>query len=71
MTELKRCPWCREVPIKDKNSDMYMCATKNCPNEWNLFYSTEWNSRPIEDELNARIKELEDKIEDMEGHDYY
>ncbi len=28
-----------------------------------------WNTRPIEDELNERIKELEEEIEDM-GYDF-
>lgn len=58
--ELKPCPFCGDMPASMKaeldGKKRYGC--KNCtPNLW---YTPErWNTRPIEDALNARIAELE------------
>jgi len=60
MSELKPCPFCGDMPASMKaeldGKKRYGC--KNCtPNLW---YTPErWNTRPIEDALNARVAELE------------
>ena len=58
--KVKPCPFCGDMPASMKaeldGKKRYGC--KNCtPNLW---YTPErWNTRPIEDALNARIAELE------------
>jgi hypothetical protein len=63
MSEMKRCPFCGE-PADDRYQSLTKCRNDKClMNEWDdtLFYlDKEWNNRPIEDALNARIAELED-----------
>ena len=68
MSELKPCPFCN-IPPASKTSkidgkEYYSCLDADCPNgSW--FIADEWNTRPIEDALNARIAELEAEIETM------
>jgi hypothetical protein len=69
MTELKRCPFCGAEP--QLLEDTVFCANPLCGmSTMEVFL---WNTRPIEDELNARIKELESEIsclhEEDEIHD--
>ena len=60
--ELRPCPFCN-IPPASKTSkidgkEYYSCFNADCPNvSW--FTADEWNTRPIEDALNARIAELE------------
>lgn len=74
--ELKPCPWCggKEPEIyiayelESTKTKLYniQCCENNCITSYNL--DTEeavqkaWNTRPIEDELRARVKELEAKL---------
>jgi len=64
MSELKNCPFCGE-PADDRYRRLAKCSNKAClTNYWveydTDFYSSEdWNTRPIEDALQARIAELE------------
>jgi hypothetical protein len=62
MTELKKCPFCsglvKVAPYQGKalSEKLLMCCTnKICPNEGNLFYLDEWQSRPLEDVLQAKL----------------
>ena len=55
MSELKRCPFCGGTKIcTEKGINLNYCD--NCSAESNVEH---WNTRPIEDALNARIAELE------------
>ena len=63
MSELKPCPFCGNEPVVEGN--LVACNNLNCPthdNYWTdpmIFTCDQWNTRPIEDELQARIAELE------------
>ena len=62
MSELKPCPFCNIPPAsrtsKIDGKEYYSCLDADCPNgSW--FIADEWNTRPIEDALQARIAELE------------
>ena len=60
MSELKKCPFCGEVPEDYDNGMAYWvkCTNKICPNcatEFSAYHFDEWQFRPIEDALQARI----------------
>lgn len=59
MTELKRCPFCGEVPEKmhGSYSTWVKCKNSECQNTGTQTVNR-WQTRPIEDELNARIAQL-------------
>ena len=62
MSELKPCPFCNmpaaSITSKIDGKEYYSCLNVDCPNgSW--FTADEWNTRPIEDALTARIAELE------------
>ena len=65
--ELKPCPFCGSRDIDDEPV-LCMVYCTNCDAQIN---STEvdWNTRPIEDALNARIAELEGESERFTAHD--
>jgi hypothetical protein len=86
MTELKRCPFCNSEPETKSvfiqgvaNHKNYFVSCPHC--EFRLRNRRiqesaidEWNIRPIEDELNARIKELEIQLRAymaLAGYDPY
>ena len=66
MSELKKCPFCGKMP-KVNSWTMHGIAEQRCfcDNEQCPVYLSktialdDWNTRPIEDALNARIAELE------------
>ena len=63
MSELKPCPFCGE-PADDRYNRLAKCSNKSClMNHWvddeDFFIDDDWNTRPIEDALRARIAELE------------
>ena len=74
MSEIKPCPFCggkavtstffdwddfEYMPIEVNDSDVEVtCENERCINGWYLSPKA-WNTRPIEDALNARIAELE------------
>ena len=68
MSELKPCPFCGE-PADDRYNRLAKCSNKKClMNYWieddaDFYIREGWNTRPIEDNLNARIAELEAEIE--------
>lgn len=57
--ELRPCPFCGAMPEKLRTG--YMCSTLGCALQENTVSEKEWNTRPIEDALRARIAELEEK----------
>lgn len=59
MTELKRCPHCgsKAVYVHSMAYDWAKCGNMNCHNTATISVRY-WNTRPIEDELNARIAQL-------------
>jgi hypothetical protein len=79
--ELKLCPYCgglvKVAPHQGKaeTEKLLMCCTnKRCPNEGNLFYFDEWQSRPLEDALQAKLdivrelySEAKQILEQIEG----
>ena len=80
MSELKKCPFCGSeaitttfidpddfdyMPIEVNDCDAEVtCENERCINGWWLTQK-EWNTRPIEDALNARIAELESLVEQL------
>jgi BMFP domain-containing protein YqiC len=62
MSELKKCPFCGRQPYE--SGGYVSCHTELCLanadyHEPAIGSITDWNTRPIEDALNARIAELE------------
>ena len=55
--ELKRCPFCGEIPETDGR--LVQCYLMPCDARHFIMPVKSWQKRPIEDELNARIAELE------------
>ena len=60
MSELKPCPFCGAMPTKLNSG--YTCSTLGCALQENTVSAKDWNTRPIEDALNARIAELEAEL---------
>ena len=56
---LKPCPFCGEPVVFNKFAEKVVCEDCGA-----TIYSDYWNTRPIEDALNARIAELRDVIGD-------
>ena len=54
--ELKPCPFCGEPVVFNKFAEKVVCEDCGA-----TIYSDYWNTRPIEDNLIARIVELEEK----------
>jgi hypothetical protein len=63
MTELKRCPHCgsKAEYVHSMAYDWVRCGNMNCHNTATISVRY-WNTRPIEDELQARITELETEL---------
>ena len=61
MSELKPCPFCGKEPAIDNN--FAICVNDDCElsDYWSGLEDCSWNTRPIEDALNARIAELEEE----------
>ena len=65
MSEMKPCPFCGSTKIcTEKSINLNYCD--NCSAESNV---EQWNTRPIEDALTARIAELEAEIDQLTAHD--
>lgn len=68
----KLCPFCGSEPEKSNNTDWVFCKNKECPisiyNAYDCSYDAQgWNTRPIEDKLNARIAELEAEVKELKN----
>jgi hypothetical protein len=65
MIELKKCPFCggeaqvNTWTMHGITESRCFCSNSDCPNSVRTVALEQWNSRPIEDALNARIAELE------------
>ena len=59
--KLKPCPFCGEPVEFNKFAEKVVCEDCGA-----TIYSDYWNTRPIEDALNARIAELEAHIAALE-----
>ena len=67
--ELKPCPFCySEVEIKGSDDTEYWIECLSCETAGTGMINSKeeaieiWNNRPIEDELNQRIAELEEQL---------
>ena len=58
--ELRPCPFFGAMPTKLNSG--YTCSTLGCALQENTVSAKAWNTRPIEDALNARIAELEAEL---------
>ena len=56
--ELKPCPFCGGCKIVSEE-ELNVTLCNGCSAETDIF---DWNNRPIEDALNARIAELEEEV---------
>lgn len=71
-TELKPCPFCGEIPTKIEATRSrpaeVLCANMaaNCIASRASGYIEQWNTRPIEDGLRARVAELEAALWELE-----
>ena len=65
MSELKPCPFCGKEPAIHAN--FAICVNDDCEQSdyWTGLEVDTWNTRPIEDALNARIAELEAVIDKL------
>ena len=65
MSELKLCSYCKSVPqantwtLHGISETRYFCPNPDCPHSIRTVTLEEWQTRPIEDELQKRIAELE------------
>ena len=73
--ELKPCPFCGGMPkvndwtLKGITDKRCFCDNEKCPVYLSKTIAIDnWNTRPIEDALNARIAELEAEIERLTAH---
>ncbi len=60
MNELKPCPFCGKEPLESSDG-LLICEGHT---KWGSRF--EWNSRPIENELEAEIVRLEKRIKELE-----
>lgn len=58
--ELRPCPFCGAMPMGQ--DDRYMCSTLGCVMQEDTISAENWNTRPIEDALNARTAELSQAV---------
>ena len=65
MSELKKCPFCggeaqvNTWTMHGITESRCFCSNSDCPNSVRTVALEQWNTRPIEDALHARITELE------------
>lgn len=61
--ELKPCPFCGSTRVTFGIKDVCVCISEGCPLSMKSMSRNDWNTRPIEDAQDKRIKELEDALE--------
>ena len=68
MSELKKCPFCggeaqvNTWTMHGITESRCFCSNSDCPNSVRTVALATWNTRPIEDALNARIAELDAEV---------
>ena len=68
MNELKLCSYCKSVPqantwtLHGISETRYFCPNQECPLSVRTVTLEEWQTRPIEDELQKRIAELSQAV---------
>ena len=69
--ELRPCPFCGKEPAIDNN--FAICVNDDCEmsDYWSGLEVSSWNTRPIEDALNARIAECESALISMVQQFFY
>jgi hypothetical protein len=76
MSELKPCPFCGTLPqanawiFRGISETRYFCPNQECPLSVRTVTLEQWNRRPIEDALRARIAELELRLDVYNGNMY-
>lgn len=67
--QLKRCSICGSPAEKmwDLQEKLVRCTNRTCHNSLYSVYLNEWQERPIEDELQARIAALSTRIAEFEA----
>ena len=74
--ELRPCPFCGTLPqanawiFRGISETRYFCPNQECPLSVRTVTLEQWNRRPIEDALNARIAELELRLDVYNGNMY-
>jgi hypothetical protein len=74
MSELKLCSYCKSVPqantwtLHGITETRYFCPNPDCPHSVRTVRLEEWQTRPIEDALNARIAELEALVDELKPY---
>ena len=61
--ELRACPFCGSPGKVSKLDHLIGCSNPECFVPWSFVTEFEWNQRPIEDALRARIAELEREVD--------
>lgn len=70
MSELKKCPFCgQKARERYTQVDLFSCSNINCELCHVVFSADEWNTRPLEDLLTARIAELEGALKKICNYD--
>ena len=72
--ELRPCPFCggeaqvNTWTMHGITESRCFCSNSDCPNSVRTVAFEQWNTRPIEDELRARIAELEADNDQLTAH---
>jgi len=66
MSELKPCPFCGELPTKHRKYSEVDCRVWLCPLQSIVVPISQWNTRPIEDQLRAELEKLGEAYDQMQ-----